>query len=35
MAVEFYRAPIGWEIVLKATQLLANRKIKVINIPHA
>jgi len=35
MAVEFYRTPTGWEIVLKATLLQANNKIKVPNIPHA
>jgi hypothetical protein len=34
MAVEFHTTPIGWKIV-KATQILANRKIKVLNIPHA
>jgi len=34
MAVEFYRTPTGWEIMLKATQILANSKIKVPNISH-
>jgi hypothetical protein len=34
MAMEFYRTPIGLEIVLKATQIPANHKIKVTNIIH-
>jgi hypothetical protein len=34
MTVEFNITPNGWEIVLKATQKLANRKIKVPSIQH-